>query len=55
MNAPDQPKFWNTRFQEWLTIGEVEYRRILARDQEVLVRETSASKWQDFFRTVVAQ
>lgn len=36
----DGLKFWHIRYQEFLTLGEIEYRRILAADQLILVRET---------------
>lgn len=39
-------KFWTPKFQEFLSLEEIEYRAMLAKDAEVLVRETPPWKVQ---------
>lgn len=39
-NYQPSPKFWVPKFQDYMSLEEIEYRRMLAIDQEILVRET---------------
>lgn len=43
MADTDLPRLWVPKFQEWMTLGEQQYRKMLAQDAEILVRETPAT------------
>lgn len=54
----ETPKYYNTRYQDWMTLSAVQYLKQLALDQTLVVRETpqsSVEKWQEFFQKVVSQ
>lgn len=55
MTHQPSPKFWMPRYQADMSYEELEYRKMLALDQTILVRETpqsSVEKWQEFFAKV---
>ena len=48
----ESQKYWNFRYQSWMSLEQGEYLRMLARDQEVLVRETPASSLEQWQRVL---
>lgn len=53
-----EEQYYNIVHQRWMSLSEVEYLKMQARDQQLVVRETPRTNvqiWQDFYRTVVSQ
>lgn len=53
-----EEQYYNIVHQRWMSLSEVEYLKMQARDQQFIVRETPRTNvqiWQDFYRTVVSQ
>lgn len=40
MNYQPSQKYWAPKFQDFVSLEEIEYRAMLAKDAELLVRET---------------